>query len=197
MLPFRTQIKFFFENPATIDVAAFTAVFQRWIQQNAIDELLIDVADYRHVFEGPGIMLIGHASDYSIESRDGRLGLLYTRKRQPEPDLLSQLRASFRLALGACNLLEAETTFEPRLKFRAHEIELRFADRLQLPNRAESLEVVKDDLAVVLAEVYGGTSAQVTPVANDARQLFTLQVQQPAARSLADLVVLAHQSAEA
>jgi hypothetical protein len=196
MIPFRTQIKFFFDNPEAVEVAAFTAVFQRWIQQHAIDELLIDVADYRHVFGGPGIMLIGHASDYAIENRDGRIGLVYTRKRQIESDLLSQLRTSFQFALTACELLEAETTFEPRLKFRADDIEIRFADRLQLPNRAESFDLVKDDLAVVLTELYGGNPAQIAPVATDARHLFTVKALQPEARNIADLVYKFQPSAE-
>src|ERR1041385_3049369 len=100
MNPFRTQIKFFLENPGRLDLSDVAAVFQRWIQQKALDGLLIDVADYRHVIEGPGIVLIGHESDYALENRDGRLGLLYTRKRQLQTDFQSQLRTSFRFALA-------------------------------------------------------------------------------------------------
>src|SRR5690554_2580873 len=123
MIPFRTQVKFFLENPDNVDLSLFMGVFQRWIQRRALEGLLIDVADYRHVFQGPGIILIGHESDYAMESRDGRLGLLYTRKRQTDADLGAQLRAALRLALAAAQLLEAEPAFEPRLKFRGDEIE--------------------------------------------------------------------------
>ena len=62
------------------NLAAFSGVFQGWIQRKALDGQLIDVADYRHVFEGPSVVLIGHDGDYTIEKRDGRLGLLFTRK---------------------------------------------------------------------------------------------------------------------
>jgi len=187
MIPFRTQVKFFLENPAAVDMAAFTGVFQRWIQQKALGELLIDVADYRHVFQGPGVVLIGYESDYAIENRNGRLGLLYTRKRQLDPDLPAQLRTSFRLALAACQRLEADSSFRPGLKFRADEIEIRFADRLQLPNRAESFGVVEESLRGALTELYGTRTVQLAPVQGDARQLFTVAVHAEGVSSLADL----------
>lgn len=186
MIPFRTQVKFYFEAD-DLDISDFIAVFQRWIQKNALDELLIDVADYKHVFEGPGIILLGHYSEYSIESRDGRFGLLYTRKRQLEPDLPSQLRTALRYALKAATLLETETDFDPRLKFRADAFEIRFADRLQLPNRPESFDLVKDELQGVLSDVYGSTVA-LAPRASDPRHLLTVDVQGQGVATAAELL---------
>src|SRR3954465_5689913 len=69
MIPLRTQVKFFLTtaegvaNADGIDLAAFAPVFQRWIQQKSVEGQFVDVADYRHVFEGPSIVLIGHDSD--------------------------------------------------------------------------------------------------------------------------------------
>jgi len=188
MIPFRAQVKFFLENPDSVDGSLFVGVFQRWIQQKALDGLLIDVADYRHVFEGPGVILIGHESDYAIEYRNGRPGLLHTRKRGLEADLPTQLRNTFRLALAACELLEAETVFIPRLKFRADTIEIRFADRLQLPNLPDSFERIKDDLGVALAELYAAYPVQFAPVEQDARYLFTVGVKAEGVRDIAALV---------
>lgn len=177
MIPLRTQVKFFLEgDTGSVDVAAFAPVFQRWIQEKALEGQLIDVADYRHVFEGPGVVLIGHDSDYSMESRDGRLGLLYTRKRMVDGDLPTQLRNAIRLALTACQKLETESAFRPRLKFRTDEFEIRFADRLQLPNKPESFALVRDDLRAVLGELYGEEGAYGLPVKQDGRYLFTVKV---------------------
>src|SRR5450432_2818568 len=189
MIALRTQVKFFLDNP-TVDLSAFSGVFQRWIQQKALEGQLIDVADYRHVFQGPSIVLIGHDSDYTIEARKGRTGLLYTRKRHADPDLPTQLRTSLRLALIACQLLEAEASFKPRLKFRADEFELRFVDRLQLPNRPESFDLIKDDLRAVLTSLYGSDAVDFAPISQDARYLFTVAVQNKnaASASVADLL---------
>jgi hypothetical protein len=188
MIPLRTQVKFFLENPESVDLAAFSPVFQRWIQQKALKGQLIDVADYRHVFEGPGIVLIGYDSDYFAESRDGRFGLLYTRKRQLDGDVQTQLHASLRFALDACQLLEADTSFNPRLKFRADEIEIRFPDRLHLPNQPESFDLVKDAVGIVLAELYGSDSVSFAPVSHDPRYLFTITAQHPGTTGISELV---------
>ncbi len=55
MLPKRISIKLFARNPQVVKPEAFVPVFQRWIQQHAVEGLLIDVADYKHVPDGPGI----------------------------------------------------------------------------------------------------------------------------------------------
>lgn len=178
MNPLRVQVKFFLDpaDGAGIDVGKFTPVFQRWIQDKALEGQLVDVADYRHVLEGPGIILIGHDSDYSIERRDGRLGLLYTRKRHGEAtDLQEQLRASLRLALTACQLLQTESIFTPRLKFSADEVEFRFPDRLQLPNLPATFDMVKSDIRAVLDELYGEDAAFALPVKQDSRYVFTVR----------------------
>jgi hypothetical protein len=192
MIPFRTQVKFFLSNPQGAKLSTFSSLFQRWIQQQALEGMLIDVADYAHVFEGPGVVLIGHEADYAIENKGSRLGLLCTRKRQPDPDLPAQLRTTIRLALMACALLETESSFRPRLKFRTDEIEIRFADRLRLPNRPETFDLVKDDVRGVLTELYGlydGTEAlDLAPASVDPRHLFTLSVHHQTSAGVSDLL---------
>lgn len=173
MIPFRLQIKIFVENP--VDVAVFTGIFQNWIQQNKLNEMLIDVADYRHVFQGPGIVLIGHESDYAMDSGAGRLGLLYTRKHQLDASVTDQLRASFFRALTACRLLENAPVLKKKVKFRTDELEVRFVDRLQLPNIPESFDLVREDLNTVLAEIYGGP-VDMARLSMDPRQLFAIGV---------------------
>jgi hypothetical protein len=195
MIPLRTQVKFFLDNAEGIDLAAFAPVFQRWIQQKSLEGQLIDVADYRHVFEGPSVVLIGHDADYTMENRAGRLGLLVTRKRQIDPDLPTQLRTTIRLALTAARLLESERAFTPRLKFHGAEFELRFADRLQLPNKPESMALIRDDLTTVLIELYGEDGAYALQIKQDARYPLALKVKADAEVSVTDLL-LRHPSVE-
>lgn len=187
MIPFRTQVKFFLDTSNPIDQALFTGVFQRWIQDNLLDELVIDVADYRHVFQGPGTVLIGHYSDYTIDNRDGRIGLLYTRKRQTTEDVAAQLRSSLQRNLKAAEFLEHEPAFKPALKFNISEIEVRFVDRLQFKNSVATFESVKDDVTAVLSEFYGAHPFQIEQVPSDPRDLFALKVTAQGAISLADL----------
>ncbi len=186
-LPTRLQIKLFVANPKSIDYSAVSALFQRWIQDRALEGQLIDVADYRHVVQGPAVVLIGHDADYTIDNSGGRLGLLFTRKHSPEAHFKTQLRTSLRLTLAAAQLLETEPSFDPRPRFRADEIELRFPDRLQYPNTPESFTAIKDDLRAVFTEVYASDSVEIAPVEQDSRYLFTVNVQSEAAFRISEL----------
>ena len=44
-----------------------TAVFHAWIQKGAVEGLLLDVADYQHIQDGPGMILIGDQVDYAFD----------------------------------------------------------------------------------------------------------------------------------
>ena len=188
MLPFRLQIKLFLANPNAVDLSAISALYQRWIQDKTLEGQLIDVADYRHVFQGPSVVLIAFDSDYAIENRDGRLGLLYTRKRQTDLDFRSQLRTSLHLALTAAHLIESEPSFNPHPRFRADEIEIRFADRLQLPNTSESYDQVKEDLRIALTELYASDSVEIERVEQDPRYLLTVVARSEAAFRISELI---------
>ena len=74
------RVKLFAATTPGFDLGNAIPVFHRWIQKKALPELLIDVADYRHVPAGPGILLVGHDSHYNLDLAKSRLGLLYTRR---------------------------------------------------------------------------------------------------------------------
>src|ERR1041384_8435896 len=102
------NIKFYLEEPEAVHLADYAALFNTWIQQQRLEELLIDVADYLHVHNGPGIMLIGHEADYSLDNRGGRLGLLYNRKAPLDGSVQEKLAQAAHAALTAARLLETE-----------------------------------------------------------------------------------------
>ena len=58
-------IKFFAQDADGFAILKLIPVYHRWIQQNALEDLLIDVADYSHVPSGPGVMLIAHEGNYA------------------------------------------------------------------------------------------------------------------------------------
>ena len=188
MSPRRVNVKYFVEDPAAVALPALIPVFHRWIQQHRLDELLIDVIDYKHVHEGPGIMLIGHEADYALDTDRGRPGLRYRRKRHADGDLQTVLHSAFRQALRASALLEGDATLHGRITFRTDEVEVVFVDRLQVPNEPASLDLVRDDLEAVVAELYGDREVRVESIEDDPRQPFTLLVHIAEAPALATLV---------
>lgn len=137
----RLSFKLFVDTPADLDLHEFVPLFHSWIQTHAIkDHLLIDVADYSHVHNGPGIVLISHEANWSLDRRDGKLGLTYQRKQSLDGSFADRVRNAYSATQAAASLLR------DKLKFRADQIEFRICDRLVAPNTAETFAAVKSDL---------------------------------------------------
>lgn len=166
------NIKFYLERPESIPLENFSAVFNAWIQQQRLEELLIDVADYLHVHHGPGMMLIGHEADYSLDNRAGRLGLLYNRKQQIDGTTQEKLAQAAAAALHAAQILEDENG----LKFSGSEVQVIVNDRLLVPNTVETFEALEPDLKAFFDRLYDGDDFSLSHHA-DPRERFTVNVQ--------------------
>jgi hypothetical protein len=144
-----------FASRAEIDLEDAIGVFHRWIQQRARPEMLVDVADYRHVPEGPGVLLIGHEANYSLDQTEGRLGLLYNRKAPLAGDTAAKLAQAVGAALAACQALEAEPPFSGKLRFDAGDCEVIVNDRLIAPNTTQTWDALRPELERFFAGLYG------------------------------------------
>ena len=169
----RIQFKFFIEDPSSISTEAAFRIFNRWISA-AKDEVLVDVADYSHVPEGPVTLLAGHEANYSIDNTGGELGLLYARKQPLEGDLDARLHAACRAALDACNRLEQDPLLEGKLSFRAGDLLFVANDRLSAPNDGATRAALEPALNALLGRLYGGASSVLT-ADSDTRRLFSLR----------------------
>ena len=165
------NFKLFIANPETVNLSDYAAVFNSWIQNQAFDELLIDVADYLHVHHGPGIMLIGHEADYSLDNRAGRLGLLYNRKAQLEGTIQEKLAQAARAVLMAAQILEKENG----LRFNTSEVQIMINDRLLVPNTFETFVALETDLRSFFSRLYNGTEYTLSHQP-DPRERFTINV---------------------
>ena len=61
-------MKLFLADAASLDLEPLIPIFHSWITGGAFNEMLLDVADYRHVPSGPGVVVIGHEADYSVDN---------------------------------------------------------------------------------------------------------------------------------
>lgn len=148
------NVKLYFKDSGA-DLAPVIPIFHNWIQGQLFDELLLDVADYRHVHHGPGLMIIGHEADYSLDQTDGRLGLRYNRKSPAPGTNIERLTQATRAALLAAQLLEADTRLNGRLTFNGQDIQLIINDRLLAPNDEATREAVKPDIQTLAAKLFG------------------------------------------
>jgi hypothetical protein len=180
----KVQVKIF--SKGTPDVPGYVPVFQRWIREHVLDELLIDVVDYSHVADGPEVTLIGHESDYVLDRAGGKLGLLYASKRTLNPNDGSFLGAIKR-ALRAAVLLEKESGPKPPFAFGSDKIVVRIADRLNAPNSDATFERVAPSLRESLTRVYGTTPFTLARVGSP-RDLFGVEIGSPGAPALGEML---------
>jgi len=167
-------VKFYVVEPDRVNLSDLIPVFHRWIQQDAVDGLLIDVADYSHVPHGPGVVLIGHEADYFMDGAEGPLGLLYNRKRMGQGSGRDRLRVALRNVLHACHLLEREDGLG--LRFDTSRLRFVANDRLALPNSEASLAAIRPDLDAVLGVLYPGEVPRVERDTEDERTRLTLAI---------------------
>jgi hypothetical protein len=175
MKPLRLAIKLFATRPIPRDeLHPFIGVFHRFIQEAALPGLLIDVADYAHVPDGPGVILIGHDVDYGIDLAGGRTGLLTTRKRTGEADLVALFRDALAKTLVAARAIESDGTVPVR--FATDEIEVSFPDRRAAPNTASAFDWVSKELQPIARAVFGAAAQLENAAADDARRMLTLRL---------------------
>ena len=178
----RVDVKLFTAPGKSVEPKALIPVFHGFIQRSAIkDEVLIDVADYSHVIDGPGVMLIGHEGQYGFDRNKGRDGLLYSQRRAKVDDTFAAaLRYGVLHVLRAASLLEQEDALKGKLEFSASELLVRVNDRLRAPSSAETWKRLEGEARSVLGSLLGDGIA-LEPVGT-ADELFGIQVKTKAGK---------------
>ncbi len=195
MLPHRITAKLFLADdivpdPQALRIAqgqALVPLFHRWIQNQSAPGLLIDVADYAHVHQGPGVLLIGHEGDYALDFAAGRAGFLYRSKRQgwrDDAEGADDARLEVHLRLVLANLLHAAAALQTgaraagattaALRFRPDEIEWTFPDRLSTPNNPSTFEALSERLTAVLSPLLSGADIHLRQTHSDPRFPLTI-----------------------
>ena len=151
----RLSIKLLAESTNVVPTE-FVPIFHAWIRNQQLkDHLLIDVADYNHVPEGPGTMLVAHEGNFSIAQSEGKLVLLYQRKRLLEGTLTERLNTTLKAVLNASEFLEQEPDFLERLRFDRNRFWVISNDRLNLPNTEPAFEVLCPSISEVAEQFFG------------------------------------------
>lgn len=188
----------FFAVDTVDDLEPVINTFHRWIQEkDAVAGMPIDVADYAHVPNGPGILLIGHEADHAVDMAEGPQGYLYNRKRGFDgaratpgagPADLEQgdLEEIFRRAIDAAQLLEQAPELGGKLTIGTAKLRIVFNDRLGFPNDAATFEAAKPALEAVLGKIYGAVPTIEHDFDSKAHRL-AVNVSFDGEKSLADL----------
>ena len=149
------------------------AVFHRWIRQALIpDHLLIDVADYRHVPEGPGVMLIAHQAHLALDEGCPGVGLSYGRRRDAFGEAESKVRDALSWAAFCATLLEREGGYSGILS--PNDVVISIRSRAVTTDAVAASKELKEVVNALAGPLWAG-EVTVTP-GQDPRRLTQVRV---------------------
>ena len=166
----RIGVKFFATDPASVRLDDLIPVFHGWIQRQSLTgHLLIDVHDYSHVHNGPGILLVAHEGNFSLDMSDGRPGLMYYRKTPSTLAPADHLAAIFKSAIQACRLLE-----KARIRFNFDEFVVMTNDRLHAPNDENTFGELQPIMSAALRQSFDNAEFDLARTSTDPKERLTV-----------------------
>lgn len=146
-----------------VGLDAATGVFHRFIQRHLVEGFVLDVADYRHVPHGPGMMIVGGEVDYGLTET----AFSVTLKRLPD-DAATQFRTAVRFLLGAVEQIDEDGAL-PTV-FDRSAVTVVVADR-RLGAADQVQQALLADIAPVAAEIFGAGTEVAAVTIEDPRSL--------------------------
>ena len=158
----RFGIKIFFEPGTAPEPSLCIPIFHRWIRERALGGVLIDVADYTHLADGPSVLLVGHHGNLSLDGFDHRAGLFYTRKRPSSDPFRTRVTEAAGVLFSACQLLEDDPAVGKPVRFQGNELQFVSNDRLVAPPDDATAREIGEHLEPVMKTWYADTPYEVT-----------------------------------
>ncbi len=168
---YKFGIKFFAPEAHGFDILKLIPVYHRWIQQNALDDLLIDVADYSHVPAGPGVMLIAHEGNYALDETGHERGVVYYSKRRLNGELSQRFALVASKALRVAQLISEDAELDGAVQVPGNSLQFFSNDRLAAPNRDAAYAELEPALTTFLDKLYAGARYTLTREADPKERL--------------------------
>lgn len=185
------NVKVFATAKGTVNFRAFIPVFHRFIQEQKLGGLLVDVAEYTHVAQGPQVLLVAHEGQWVLDNTGGEVGLVYSQRHAPAEAAASPeaaLKRALKEALAGCALLEEQPEAKAAgLTFQPRRIEVVANDRLAAPNEPASYALIEPAVQSVVGAALPGDPVTLAREANPRRRA-GVTVTAPAAGSAADVL---------
>jgi len=179
----RVCVKIYGPEPRGLvsDAAAFVPIFHEWIRNGSLDLVLIDVADYAHAPDSPGIMLVAHDVSFALDRSDGRFGLLAQRRLPLPGGAAHAVETTLRQVLTVVDKLEREPSLVGALSFDRSSVRVEANDRLRGPNTDDGYAAFEPVVRAACQAVFPALSVSTARVRNDPRDRLAVDVRLVAA----------------
>jgi len=158
----RIQIKMAVVVPPDLGLDPLVGIFARWRQDKEHPAEWVDLADYAHVPQGPGIVLIGKRGNLSLDF-SGFPGILYAAKKGLGGTPVERILSALRSCLELCHRLTAEPEFPAGVEVQTGTLSIAFNDRLETPNDAATDQALRPAIQQAFDLLYGKDAWQMFP----------------------------------
>ena len=164
-------IKFYLKDYTNYSSKDYIPLFHEWIQNKKIpDHLLIDVADYSHVMDGPGIMLIAHEGYFSLDQENKKPSMLYMRKMNGKGSFEERFEFVYSMVLHMGKLLRHK-----KLEFKQNLFRFIANDRRLAANTNENQNLYKKEINGILKNKFPNASWDFSEITDGNERLaFTI-----------------------
>jgi len=168
-------VKLFFNTNGTYSSKDFVTVFHNWIQDKGIDDhLLIDVTDYSHIPDGPGVMLITHEGNFSLDQEGQQPGIMYMRKTEMTGSFTERFNKVLSTVIKVANRL-SDKDLSKKVDFKFNSFRFIANDRLYAENTADNQYLYKKKIQKALDAKYPGRQFEFGDVSDKNERLaFTI-----------------------
>ena len=172
-------VKLFLNTNGSYESKDFIPVFHSWIQNKAVeDHLLIDIADYSHIQDGPGVMLIAHEGNFSLDQENQQPGIMYMRKTDIGGDFIGRFINVLSTAIRAANDL-SDNNINKEVDFIRNSFRFIANDRRVAENTLENQKLYQDKIHKALAEIYPTCEVEYVDISRENERLaFTVKFNQ-------------------
>jgi len=170
------------------EAALLVPIYHEWIRDGVLDLVMLDVADYSHVPDGPGMMLVTHELNFAMDRADGRLGLLAQRRIDFDGTGVEAVADTLARALDFTARLERDARVQGKLTFDPASLRIEANDRLRAPNSDEGYESFEPLVREAVTGAFPGRAVTVSRIRNDPRDRLSVEVRVPGLATVAEVV---------
>lgn len=167
----RVGVKWYARESSSLDMLNLIPVFHRWISEGVLPDLMIDVAEYTHVQNGPGVLIVAVEGNYGYDETGGTRGIVYYSKQSlPGSDLAAHLATVARKGLQACTLFQREPGLGDKVSFPGDRVEVFSNDRLLGPNTDAGWQGFEPAVKALAERLFGAENYRIERVNPDPRE---------------------------
>lgn len=140
------------------------AVFGRWRHDEGED--VVDLQDYAHVPNGPGIVLVSKRWVLSIDWTDNQPGVLLSTRRRLEGTMSERFAQATRLLFEKATRLMKEEELKDIVRPRCGELSIAVNDRLLFPNSDAADGELRPEVLALVERLYPGAHCEIERVSD-------------------------------